>query len=233
MKELISSPLFSITLTITLFYYSTVLYKKCHIIIFNPFIISITFIVSFLNFTNIDYQTYNEGGKYISFFLGPSVVALGIPLYAQFDELKRKGKALLISIVSGSITGITSASISIKLIGGSDELIASFAPKSVTTPIAMGISENIGGIPSLTAVLVVFTGIIGAIAGPAFLKLIGIKSKTAFGLAMGAASHGIGTARAVEEGEMEGAISGLAICLNGIATAILTPLIVKLVITVM
>lgn len=232
MKEFLTSPLFSITMTISIFYFSSIVYKRISIIIFNPFVISIGFIIVFLKMNSIEYSTYNDGGKLLSFFLGPSVVALGIPLYTQFDEIKKRSKALLISIIPGAITGIVSATLTIKLMGGSQQLIASFAPKSVTTPIAIGISENIGGIPSLTAALVVFTGVTGAVAGPAFLKIIGVTSKTAFGLAMGSAAHGIGTARAIEEGELEGAVSGLAICLNGIATAILTPLLLKLVLMI-
>jgi len=113
--------------------------------------------------------------------------------------------------------------------GASKEIVASIAPKSVTTPIAMSISGKIGGIPPLTAALVICTGIFGAILGPAILKLFKVKDKVAFGLAMGSASHGIGTARAAEEGQLEGAVSGLAICLNGVATAILTPILFKLI----
>lgn len=232
MKEMLTSPLFSVTITITLFYFSSEFYKRYPIIILNPFIVSIGAIIIFLKLNQIDYHTYNEGGKMLSFFLGPSVVALGIPLYTQFDEIRKRSKALLLSIIPGALTGIITASLTVKLMGGSEELVASFAPKSVTTPIAMGISENIGGIPSLTAALVVFTGVTGAVAGPAFLRLIGIKSKTAFGLAMGSAAHGIGTARAIEEGELEGAVSGLAICLNGVATAALTPIILKLILMI-
>jgi predicted murein hydrolase (TIGR00659 family) len=229
MTEIFKTPLFFTTLTLFLFYLFTLLYKKYTYFFFNPLITTISFIIIFLKLTGVDYNTYNEGGKVLSFFLGPSVVALGIPLYTQFNEIKKRGKALLITIISGSTVGIISAAVSVRLMGASDILTATMAPKSVTTPIAMSISENIGGIPSLTAAMVVFTGITGAVAGPAFLKLIGIKSKTAFGLAMGSASHGIGTARAAEEGELEGAISGLAICLNGIATAIITPFLIKLI----
>jgi predicted murein hydrolase (TIGR00659 family) len=230
MTDIFKSPLFFVTLTLFSFYFFGLLYKKYSYFFFNPLITSITFIIILLKLMNVDYQTYNEGGKMLSFLLGPSVVALGIPLYTQFSEIKKRGKSLLITIVSGSFVGIISAALSVRLMGASDTLTATMAPKSVTTPIAMSIAENIGGIPSLTAAMVVFTGITGAVAGPAFLRLIGVTSKTAFGLAMGSASHGIGTARAAEEGELEGAISGLAICLNGIATAIITPFLIKLII---
>jgi predicted murein hydrolase (TIGR00659 family) len=156
------------------------------------------------------------------------VVALGVPLYLRLEEIKRRGKAILISILLGSVVGVISAAGIAATLGASKEVISSLAPKSVTTPIAMGIAEKLGGIPPLTAAIVIATGILGAVLGPSFLKILKIKSATAFGLAMGAASHGIGTARAVEEGEVQGAISGLALCLNGIFTAILTPFLIKL-----
>ncbi len=228
--ELLKTPAFSVAFTLFVFFASQKLYSKYKFFLFNPVLISISTIIIFLKFTNIEYKTYYEGSKLISSLLGPSVVALGIPLYLQLEEIKKRGKSLIISILIGSITGILTAALSAKYLGASEKIIASLAPKSVTTPIAMGISESIGGIAPLTAALVITTGIIGAVFGPALLKLLKISSAVAFGLAMGSASHGIGTARAVEEGELQGAVSGLAICLNGISTAILTPVIMKIII---
>ncbi|UOD34638.1 LrgB family protein [Deferribacteraceae bacterium V6Fe1] len=225
MKELISSPIFAITITFMVFYFSTMLYNKFKFILLNPVLLSITSLIAILKLINLDYQTYFSGAKIISFFLGPSVVALGVPLYLQFEEIKKRGVSIIISIVVGSLVGIFSAALTAKLLGASKTVVASIAPKSVTTPIAMGIAEKIGGIPSLTAAIVIATGVLGAVIGPAFLKITGIKNKVAIGLAIGSASHGIGTARAFEEGELEGASSSLAICLNGIATAIFTPII--------
>ena len=231
MIDLLKTPAFSVAFTLTVFFLAQKLYNKFKFFMFNPVLISISVIIIFLKTSHIEYKTYFEGSKLISSLLGPSVVALGIPLYLQLEEIKKRGKALIISIMIGSVTGILSAALSAKYLGASEKIIASLAPKSVTTPIAMGISETIGGIPALTAALVITTGIIGAVFGPSILKLLKITSPTAFGLAMGSASHGIGTARAVEEGELQGAVSGLAICLNGIATAVLTPLIMKLILT--
>lgn len=225
MKGLISSPIFAITITFTVFYLSTTLYNKKRFILFNPVLLSITSLIIILKLINLDYQTYFSGAKIISFFLGPSVVALGVPLYIQFEEIKKRGISIIISIIFGSIVGIISAALTAKLLGASKAVVASIAPKSVTTPIAMGIAEKIGGIQSLTAAIVIATGVLGAVIGPAFLKITGVKNKIAIGLAIGSASHGIGTARAFEEGELEGASSSLAICLNGIATAIFTPII--------
>ncbi|KAA0257028.1 CidB/LrgB family autolysis modulator [Deferribacter autotrophicus] len=225
MKSLIETPVFAVMITFMVFYLATKLYTKYRFILFNPVLVSITSLIVILKTINLDYHTYFKGAKIISFFLGPSVVALGVPLYLQFEEIKKRGIPILISITIGSIVGILSAALTAKLLGASKTVVASIAPKSVTTPIAMGISEKIGGIPSLTAAIVIATGVLGAVIGPAFLKLTGIKNKIAIGLAIGSASHGIGTARAFEEGELEGASSSLAICLNGIATAIFTPII--------
>lgn len=225
MKELINSPVFAILVTFLIFNISSMIYKKFKLIFFNPVLLSITLIIFILKVINLDYETYFKGARIISFFLGPSVVALGVPLYLQFEEIKKRGISIIISILSGSIVGISTAALTAKLLGASKEVVASIAPKSVTTPIAMGIAEKIGGIPSLTAAIVIATGVLGAVIGPAFLKLSKIKDKVAVGLAIGSASHGIGTARAFEEGQLEGATSSLAICLNGIATAIFTPLI--------
>ncbi|BAI80043.1 LrgB family protein [Deferribacter desulfuricans SSM1] len=225
MKAIIENPIFSVMITFLVFYLASKLYNKYRFILFNPVLISITSLILLLKLINLDYHTYFKGAKIISFFLGPSVVALGVPLYLQFEEIKKRGISIIISIIIGSIVGILSAALTAKLLGASKVVVASIAPKSVTTPIAMGISKKIGGIPSLTAAIVIATGVLGAVIGPAFLKLTGIKNKVAVGLAIGSASHGIGTARAFEEGELEGASSSLAICLNGIATAIFTPII--------
>lgn len=230
MTDFISTELFSITVTFVIYFAAFRLYARFRFFFLNPVLITIAVIIFYLNRLGITYEQYNKGGRFISFFLGPSVVALALPLYLKFDEIKKRKVSIPVSIIAGSIVGVLSASITTYMLGGSRILNVSIAPKSVTTPIAMSISEKIGGIPSLTAVLVVITGITGAVLAPLFLKLIGVKSKTAFGLAMGAAAHGIGTARAMEEGELEAGAGGLAICLNGIATALIAPALVKILI---
>lgn len=191
--------------------------------------VAILVLMAFLTVSGIRYEDYFQGGRVISFFLGPSVVALGVPLYVQLEEIRKRGRAILVSMAVAAVVGVLSAAGTAALLGASAPVVASLAPKSVTTPIAMGIAEKIGGIPSLTAAIVIATGILGAVIGPGVLRLCGVRHPVAFGLAMGAASHGIGTARAVEEGEVQGAAGGLAICLNGIATALMTPLLMKLV----
>ncbi len=227
---IISDPIFSIAITFFVYFLAQKIYRRYNFMLFNPILLSIVAIIVLLKTVGIDFQTYNKGGRFISFFLGPSVIALGVPLYVRFEEIRKKGGlSIIVSIAIGSVVGILSAALTAKLLGASKSVVASIAPKSVTTPIAMGITEKIGGIPSLTAAIVVATGILGAVIGPAFLRFIGVKSKVAFGLAMGSASHGIGTARAFQEGELEGAVSSLAIGLNGIATAIITPLLFYLI----
>jgi len=227
MAEILTSKVFSITLTLLVFFCAQKIYGRWKYALLNPVLLSILALMAFLKVSQVKYDQYFQGGQIISFFLGPAVVALGVPLYLHLEEIKRRGKAILISVIAGSAVGILAAAGIAGLLGASREVVVSIAPKSATTPIAMGIVEKLGGLPPLTAAIVIATGILGAVAGPWFLKLLGINSPTAFGLAMGTASHGIGTARAVEEGEVQGALSGLALCLNGIFTAILTPVLLK------
>ena len=155
-------------------------------------------------------------------------MALAIPLFRQFDRVRRSAAAVIASIVAGSVTAASSAVVIAWLLNGSRQTLISLAPKSVTAPVAMGIAEQLGGLPSLTAVLVISTGILGAIVGPYVLNLLGIEDPAARGLAMGTASHGIGTARAMQVSEVAGAFAGLAMGLNALATAMLLPLIWKM-----
>jgi putative effector of murein hydrolase len=152
-------------------------------------------------------------------------VALAIPLYRQFDKVRRSALAVGVSILFGSVTAAASAVAIAWALGGSRETLISLAPKSTTAPVAMGISEQLGGLPSLTAVLVIATGILGAVLGPYVLNILRIRNWAARGLAIGTASHGIGTARAAEVNEVAGAFSGLAMGLNALATAVLLPIV--------
>ena len=225
MSQLIESPLFGIAVTLLAYYLAERLYRKTRFILFNPVAVSIVSIILMLKLANIPYQHYHNGGKMILFLLGPSVVALAVPLYQRRQEILKRKLPILIGIGAGAISSIVSAAGIAWLLGGSREVVLSLVPKSVTTPIAIGISEKIGGIVPLTAGLVVLTGCLGAICGPEFCRLIGVRSKAAIGLAVGTASHGIGTARLLGEDRFSGAISGLAIGLNGLATALIVPLL--------
>ena len=218
----------AIAATLAVFEAASRLYRRARHPLLNPVLVSVVALICALRVLGIDHAAYDRGGRVLSFFLGPAVVALGVPLYLQADEIARRGRAILASIAVGSVVGIVSAACVAAMLGAPPEVVRSLAPRSVTTPIAIGIAARIGGIPPLSAALVIGTGVLCAVLGPAVLRLAGVRSRTAFGLAMGAAGHGIGTARAAEEGTAEAASSGLAIGLMGVATAILAPLVIAL-----
>ncbi len=224
-----ASPLLHLTLTLLAYQAGNVLYKKANLNpLLNPVLIAIVVLVIALYSTDTSYETYFEGAQFVHFLLGPATVALAIPLYRQFHYLRRSAAAILIAIATGSLTAALSALAIGALLGGSDATLIALATKSVTTPVAMGIAEQLGGLPSLTAVMVILTGILGAMLGPLLLNLLRIKNWAARGLAMGTASHGIGTARALQVNETAGAFSGLAMGLNALATAILMPILWRL-----
>ena len=201
------------------------LYKKTRISLLHPLLTSILVIIAVLKMMGIEYESFQRGSHLIHFLLGPSVVALGFVLYEQMQYLKGNMISILTSVFVGAIIGIVSVIVIGDLMGADQALIATLQPKSVTTPIAMGIAEKAGGMPSLTAVIVVAVGIFGSIVGPFVMKVLGIESRIAKGLALGASSHGLGTSVAIQIGAVEGALSGLAIGLMGIMTAILVPVI--------
>ena len=180
-------------------------------------------IIVVLEVLGIQYESFQQSSHLIHFMLGPSVVALGYVLYEQIQYLKGNVVSILTSVFVGAIVGIVSVIIIGKLMGADQALIATLQPKSVTTPIAMGIAEKAGGIPSLTAVVAL--GSFGSIVAPTVMRVLGIDSHIAKGLALGASSHGVGTAAAIQIGAIEGALSGLAIGLMGIMTAVLVPVI--------
>lgn len=225
MEQLANSEVFALTLVIGTYLTATALYKRTKVCILHPLLTTIFTIIAILELLEIPYDTFNDGSHLIHFMLGPSVVALGYVLYEQIQYLKGNVVSILTSVFIGAIVGIVSVIIIGKCMGADQALIATLQPKSVTTPIAMGIAEKAGGIPSLTAVIVVAVGIFGSIAGPIVMRVLGIESHIAKGLAMGASSHGVGTAAAIQIGAIEGALSGLAIGLMGIMTAILVPVI--------
>ena len=225
MHSLVHSEIFDLALVVGTYVAATILYKKTHLSVLHPLLTSIFVIIVILEFLDVEYASFQQGSHLIHFMLGPSVVALGYVLFEQMKYLKGNVVSILTSVFVGAIVGIISVIVIGKLMGADQSLIATLQPKSVTTPIAMGISEKNGGIPSLTAVIVVAVGIFGSIVGPAVMKVLGIESRIAKGLALGASSHGVGTAAAIQLGAVEGALSGLAIGLMGIMTAILVPVI--------
>lgn len=222
-RPFISNEVFLLALVLGSFYLGIAVYKKTNITLLQPLLIAMLIIIPFLKITGIEYQTFYSQTRILNFMLGPSVVALGYVLYEQIEHIKGNVISILTAVFVGSVVGIVSVVLIAKAFGADKILMASLAPKSVTTPIAMSLAQEIGGVPALAAAFVVICGIFGGLVGPIILRRIGIKSKIARGLAMGSASHALGTARAMEMGALEGAISGLAIGIMGIMTALLIP----------
>lgn len=225
-----TTPLLHLTVTLLAYQIGDRIYRRFGLNpLLNPVVIAIVILVPLLILTDTDYDTYFEGAQFVHFLLGPATVALAIPLFNQIDRVRRSALAILAAILTGSLAAAGSAAAIVWVFEADIPLMASIAPKSVTTPIAMGIAEKLGGLPSLTAVLVILTGVLGAMLGPPLLTMLRIRDWRARGLAIGVASHGIGTARALQVNEVAGAFSGLAMGLNALATAILLPLIWRLV----
>lgn len=216
---------FTISFVLGVYLGSVWLYRKLKMSLLHPVLVSILVIVSILSILKVEYASFEKGSFIIDFLLGPSVVALGFGLYEQTQLIRKNKVSIFTSIVVGSIVGIVSVSLIAKWLGANDMLITSLQPKSVTTPIAILISKQMGGIPPFTAVVVMITGVFGAVVGPFILDKAGISSRIARGLAMGSCAHGVGTARAVEMGTIEGVISGLSIGLMGLITSLLVPVI--------
>lgn len=212
-------------LTLTTYIIFSFLQKKLKSPLLNPVLFSIILIILIMKFFNISYDEYKVGGNFISLLLGPATVALALPLYRNWNILKTRGIVLLAGIIVGTITAILSVYFLSRLFGLDKEIILSLLPKSITTPIGMEVSRKIGGIVSLTVSVIVLTGITGNIIGPFVLKLLRIKDPVAVGAAFGTASHAIGTSKALEIGEIEGAISGVCISIAGLLTAILIPIL--------
>lgn len=194
----------------------------------NPVLIAVLLLVGVLFAAKVPYGSYFAGAQFVHFLLGTATVSLALPLLRQIDSLRKHLGPLMLAICAGSLVSTVSAIGIAWALGASRETILSLAPKSVTAPIAMGISEQIGGLPSLTAVLVILTGATGAILATWTLNLIGVKDWRARGLAVGTVAHGIGTARAFQVSDVAGAFAGLAMGVNGLLTAIVFPLALKL-----
>jgi len=215
----------AVAATLAVYAGARVLQRRTGSTLLHPVLLAIVVLIAALRLAGIDYETYDRGGRVLTFLLGPAVVALGVPLARQVEEIGRRGRAVLVSLAVASAVGVVSAAGTAALLGASARVIRSLAPRSVTTPIAIGIADRIGGLPALSAAVVILSGVFGAVIGPSLLRWMGIRSRTAFGLALGAAAHGVGTARAAEEGEVEAASSGLAIGLMGVGTAIAAPIV--------
>lgn len=214
------SVFFGLMLSLGAYGIGILLKKKLKLAIFNPLLVAAVLIVAFLSVAKIDYETFNNGAKYISYLLTPATVALAIPLYRQFHLLKKNLTALMIGITSGVLSSFLSILAMAIFFHFSHEEYVTFLPKSITTAIGMGISEELGGYISITAASIIVTGILGNIIAEFIFQIFRIHEPIAKGIALGTASHAIGTAKAMELGETEGAMSSLAIILSGILTVL-------------
>lgn len=228
-KDIVSNEYFMLALTFGVFYAAKTLQRCLGWVLFNPILIAIAIIIVFLLAMDIPYETYHEGAKLIEFWLKPAVVALGVPLYLQLSSIKRQFLPILASQTMGCVAGIVSVVVIAKMLGASNAVIMSLASKSVTTPIAMEVTQALGGIPSLTAAIVVITGLIGAIIGFKTLSVGHVHNPMALGLSMGAASHALGTSAAMDRDQFMGAYASLGLTLNGILTAMLTPTVIDII----
>ena len=210
-----------VTISLLAYMLGAYLKKKFKLAILNPLLISIIVTILFLFAANVDYTTYNEGARYLSWLLTPATVCLAVPLYEELELLKNNWKAVLFGIISGVITSLTTVLVLAKLLGLDHKTYVTLLPKSITTAIGMGISEELGGYVTITVAVIVITGVLGNILAELICKLFRIKEPIAKGLAIGAASHAIGTTKAMEMGEVEGAMSSLSIAVAGIVTVLL------------
>ena len=219
MQEIINNSLFlGAALSLIAYEIGLLMKHKWKLAIFNPTLISVIAIIGVLNIFKIDYEKYNEGAKYISYFLTPATVCLAVPLYEQLELLKKNLKAVAAGITAGVVASLGGVFVLAKLFGLSQELYVTMLPKSITTAIGMGISEELGGIGTIT--VAVITGILGNVFAEAICTMFHITEPIAVGLAIGTSSHALGTAKAIELGEVEGAMSGLAIAVAGLMTVV-------------
>jgi predicted murein hydrolase (TIGR00659 family) len=225
---LITSPVFGIGISLLTYYAGSLLYEKTGSPFLNPLVLSMLVIIALLVSFDISFDDYNRGGRFISFFLGPATVILAVPLYNKIILLKENALPILAGIVAGSAAGIVSIILMSRMFGLNELVSISLIPKSVTTPIGIEISNQLGGMSSITVAAIVLTGITGALLGPTVCRLFMIRNKVAIGVAIGTSSHALGTTKAVELGETEGAMSGLAIGIAGLVTVFLAPILANL-----
>lgn len=226
--KFLENKFFLLALTFGAFFLGKYIQNKTKLIVLNPILIAIVLIISALVLMGVDYEKYREAGQFVDFWLQPAVVALGVPLYLQLKKIKEQWFPILISQLAACFVGIASVTLIAKLLGASSEVIASLAPKSITTPIAMEVSSSLGGVPSLTAAIVIVVGIFGAVLGIQILQIGRVRGNMSMGLSLGAASHAVGTSKAMEVDKEFGAYASLGLSINGILTAILAPIIMEL-----
>lgn len=221
MKEMLSDSLFfGVVVSILAYEFGALLKKKWKIGLLNPLLIAIAVVIVVLVIFHVDYEDYNEGAKYLSYLLTPATVCLAIPLYEQVEMLKKNWKAIIAGIVSGVLTSALCILAFCLIFRLDHEMYATLLPKSITTAIGMGMSEELGGIVTITVAAIVITGVLGNVLADMVCKIFRITEPVAKGIGIGTAAHAIGTTKAMEMGEIEGAMSSLSIAVSGILTVI-------------
>mgnify|MGYP004563550171 FL=1 len=215
-----NSVFFGVAISMASYGLGALLQRKLKLALFNPLLVSIIVTIAALALLKMDYKTYYEGAKYLSYLLTPATVCLAVPLYEQLELLKKNLKAIIAGVVSGILTTMLSVLAMSAAFGFTHKEYVSFLPKSITTAIGMGVSEKLGGYVTLSVAVIIITGILGSILAPVCCRVFRITEPVAKGIAIGSASHAIGTARAMEMGEVEGAMSGLSIAVSGLLTVI-------------
>lgn len=229
MNEVITSPIFGIMVSILAFLMGMLIFRRFPHPITTPLLLATFFIITFLKISNISYTDYYVGGSYLNMLIVPSTVALGIPLYRSFHLMKHHIRSILSGILIACIVNTTFTALIAKAFGIKYLLAVSLFPKSVTTAMAVGIIDKMGGITTVTLVVVVITGILTSVLGPVFLKLLKIDDPVAIGLSLGGTGHAIGTGTALKYGHVEGAMAGLAIGVTGIVYVIISPIVAQII----
>jgi predicted murein hydrolase (TIGR00659 family) len=227
MYNVLQTPTFGIVITVLFFSIGAYIQKKTKMAIFNPLLIAILGIIVFLKLSNISYDSYKLGGDTINFFLGPVTIVLALPLYKQYDLLKKHFYEIIIGITTGVLVSFASIVIISKITGTDKLIMNSLLGKSITTPMGISLTSTLGGIESVTIVAIILTGIIGGMIAIPIFKIINTNHPVSKGIALGTASHALGTTKALELGEIEGAMSGLAIGISGTITVILIPILIN------
>ncbi len=227
MSGFLDSPLFAIALTVGVYWAAQTLQRRLKRVILNPILVAVAIIIVLLNLGNVSYESYYGGGKYLEYLLKPAIITLGVPLYLQLEQIRKQALPIIVSQFVACITGVVTVVLVAHALGASLPVILSLSPKSATTPIAIEVTRVLGGLPALSAIVVILTGIFGAVFGMAILRLLAIKSPVAQGLALGAAAHAVGTAHAMQKSRRLGAYSSIGLIVNGTLTGLLTPYIVQ------
>lgn len=230
MNEFFQNSVFAgVTLSLVAYMLGVWLKKRFKIGLFNPLLVSMLISIAVLKVGRIEYEVYNQGAKYLSYLLTPATVCLAIPLYQKWELLKRNYKAVVCGLLAGTITSLVTVFVLSKICGLDHASYVTLLPKSITTAIGMGVSEELGGYVTITVAVIIITGVLGNMIGEVICKVFRITEPISKGLAFGSAAHAIGTAKAIEIGEVEGAMSGLAIAVSGIFTVVLVPLFAGLI----